>query len=652
LTKQSLPQRENTARRSTALLVGLLILLLAAVLRLSGFEETPIGGDQTAILATAAEIASFRSFPLVGSKSSAGVTFTALPQYLVALSLLLVRRVIAVRWFLSLLDLLSIAWLYRSVRQTIGFHAAWISSLLYATNPWVVEFLRWIWQPTLVAASAVTTFASFLWLLGPTRRKQAAVLAVGLVSATLMWLLHLSALPWAAVCWALGFLIAWRKGLWRGFWTGVGVNFLLAFPYILFLIKTSFADSISLLQAGVAGEGGWNIAAYLLAFELITGAGVLATPRSPRWAESVVWIPSAPEVLLTILALAFIVTILRALRRPRERPLLLFVATWLLLTPTLFLRSKVHLQHFYLSFLFPAPFVLIGNAVQGYLTHSQEGVLGRLGRITGGLTAGLLLFLALWWASLWAIRIGLEERGVLGPLTRAWLMDRTTGEVQRYLDASPQCQVIILTYFDGDLSPFDRVRSFVSDHRVRVVPAGQGLIIPRGCVCYMLGPQASEADLAPVSDRVEERPDMRIPANPPWRFFCASTREEPLDPLAEWQNGLSLLRVVLEGALEPGGRLGVTYTWHYREVNPQMYHFFNHLLRGEMLVAQVDGPGIPAWYWRDGDVLVTRFELALPASLDPGEYQLRVGVYGWPSLERVLLADGNDGYEVGRWNIP
>jgi len=638
-------------RNTISLLVGLLILLLAATLRLAGFEETPIGGDQTGILATAAEIASFRSFPLAGSKSSVGVTFTPLPQYLAALPLLLVRRVVAVRWFLSLLDLLSLAWLYRAVRQAVGFHAAWVSSLLYATNPWAVEFVRWIWQPTLLAASATAAFASFLVLLAPAAQKRQGVLTAGLVGAVLMGLLHLAALPWTALCLALGFLIAWRKGLWRGLWIGLGVGVLLALPYIIFLIRTSFADLAFLLQAGAEGEGGWNTAAFRLALELVTGAGVLATPRSPVWAASVIRVPSAPTALLTMLALALVAVLLRALRQRGERASLLFVASWSLLVPALFLRSRVHLQHFYLSFLFPAPLVLAGCGVEICLARPADGDLGRALRAVGRLGAALLSLTALWWASLWGVRIHLEQRGLLGAPTRAWLMDRTAAEIQRYLEGNPSCQVILLTYFDGAVSPFDWIRSFVNTDRVRVVPAGQGLIVPPGCACYMLGPQAEEADLAPVSDRAAERPEMRIPAAPPWRFFCTPAREEVPVPLAEWRNGLRLLLVSIEGQPEPGGRLRITYTWHYREVAPQTYHFFNHLLRGETLVAQVDGPGIPSWYWRDDDVLVTGFDLPLPASLEPGEYRLRVGVYGWPDLERVLLEDGEDGYEVGRWTV-
>ena len=635
------------SRRALSLLIVTLILLLAAVLRLAGFEETPIAGDQTGILATAAEIASFRAFPLTGTKASAGVMFAPLPQYLAAIPLLVVPKVVAVQWFFSMLDLLSLAWLYRAVRQAVGFHAAWISSLLYATNPWIVKFVRLIWQPSLVPAAATLAFAAFLLLLAPALQRRQEIMAAGVIGSVLMSLLHLSALPWTAICLVLGFILAWRRGLWRGFWIGVGVSMLLALPYLIFLIKVSFADLTFMLRAGSKGK--WSIASLLLTSDLVTGAGILYASRI--WAESVHQLLFVHTILRVILASAFVVVLLRALRRPEERALLLFVASWSVLTSVLFLRSSLYLQHYYLLFIFPAPFVLAGCGVEGSLGPLVGGSWGRVSRAAGRVGATLLLFTALWWASLWGVRIRLEEEGRIGPPTRAWLVDRVAVEVQRYLGENPSCQVIILTRFDGDLSPFDWIRSLVHSDRVRVVPAGQGLIIPPDCTCYMLGPQATEADLAPVLDRAEERQDMHIPANPPWRFFCVSAREELPDALAEWENGLRLLRVVLEGQPERGGRMRISYTWHYRAVTSQTYHFFNHLLQGETLVAQADGPGVPDWYWRDDDVLVTSFDLVLPASLEPGEYRLRVGVYGWPDLERVLLVNGDDGYEVGRWSI-
>ncbi len=102
-------------------------------------------------------------------------------------------------------------------------------------------------------------------------------------------------------------------------------------------------------------------------------------------------------------------------------------------------------------------------------------------------------------------------------------------------------------------------------------------------------------------------------------------------------------------ALEPGAYIDIILTWHYRVVAPKEYHIFNHLLLDETLIAQIDGAGVPTWYWRDDDVLVTRFRMELPPNLTPGTYRLITGSYTWPDVERVLLTNEEAAYEVWRW---
>lgn len=83
---------QTAVKRSRYLWTGIIILLLAALLRLAGFEESPIGGDQSAILAAAFDIAHLRGLPAVGIKSSVGVPPTAVTSYLAAIPLFVLPR--------------------------------------------------------------------------------------------------------------------------------------------------------------------------------------------------------------------------------------------------------------------------------------------------------------------------------------------------------------------------------------------------------------------------------------------------------------------------------------------------------------------------------------------------------------------------------
>ena len=663
------------------------ILLVAAVLRLGAFQETLIGADQASILAAAADIADLRDFPGVGIKSSVGVMQTATIAYLAAIPLLLVRRVIAVKWFFSVLDILAIAYLAKAVRRTLGTRASLIAALLYATNPWVVEFNRWIWYQTLIPTFATFAFAALLLMLGPASRllastgtpafarvqartrEHAVAVPIALASATLMGLVHLAAVPWAAVLGTVTLIITLRRKWWRSGLLGIVLCLLITAPYLVFLVRSDFADVSIMLngEAPATPAATWNTSSYRLTLELLTGQQVLTTPRNALWAESVFWLDAFTIVLPVVLSVAIVWAILRLTTLRLQRTLktqtgLALALAWSLLAPTIFVRSDIHLQHFYLLFVFPAPFVLIGAGIEAWLgpcgTVSRRGTTSRHSarprlnwRRTGALIAvTALLLLSTWWTHLWLVRIGYEQQGQLRAPTRAWLMDAAADTIGEYLEVHPDGEVIILTHFNaGGLSPFDWIRNFLNTDRVRAVPNEGGLIIPSAETCYMLADRADPQGLAPLSDRAVPQPGMTIPASPPWTFTCVGPRMETPPAQATWENGLSLLSADIDGELAAGGRLDLVLTWHYTAATREEYHLFNHLMRDGELVAQVDGEGIPNRYWRDDDILITYFTLHLPAELPSGEYVLRVGSYTWPGIVRTTLVDGTDAYDIGRW---
>ncbi len=631
----------STGRR--ALLWGVPILLVAAFLRLAAFEQALVGSDQSVLLAQAADIAAFRSLPPVGIKSSVGVMQTAAVSYLAAPVLWLVPRVIAVKWWFSVLDVLAVAALHRAVRGVWGGRAAHVTAFLYATSPWVVEFVRWIWYQSLLPTFATFALACLLRLLSPrrTRRCEDVCLALGLWSAAWMGAVHLAGAGWGVIVAVSLSALGLRRRRWRGLTVGWLLELLTTAPYLLYLARTRLAD-LRLL----AGETrGWNVAAFRLAAELISGRGVLATPRDALWAERVVhpaWLWDVPPGL--VVAGAMVALRLAVSRRALRRPTWLVLA-WTVGVPLLFLPTSVHLQHFYLLPLFPAPYVLAG------VSGGSGGEGARRWRWWGRVGCLIALGVGGWWAYLWGVRVALEHQGQLRAPTRAWLMDATVAQVSRYIQASPEAQVIVLTAYDPvGSSPFDWMRNWLGTDRLRVVPSGRGLIVPPAEACYLVGPGASAAQLAPLEGRAARRPAMRIPATPPWEFYCAPAPPPPPPPLATWENGVRLVGVDV-GPVQAGGLWRITYRWHCRQLREGEFHIFNHLLQGETLVAQRDGMGVPSWYWREGDVLITTFELPLPDALPPGTYRLLTGFYTWPALERVFLTDGSPAYEVTRRTV-
>jgi hypothetical protein len=623
----------------------ILILVLAAYLRWGAFDEAIIRGDQSAILDAAFQVAHFRYFPDVGMKSSVGVMQTGVVPLLAAVPLIVVKRIVAVRWFFAALDFLALTWLYRGTRKALGRRVACLTLLLYATNPWVIEFARTIWYQTLIAAFATVAFAGCLWTLSAEKGRHAA-LSVTLVGATLMSTVHLAAAPWGLLLFAFGFFIAWKDQLWHGFGAGVGISGILTLPYLSYLVRTRFKDVAFLLQTGSEAAKGLNTASFRLAGELLSGSMIVATARGDQWDRAVIEWPREPLIFLFLLGFGAFFALTNTDRRHQN--ILGLAIVWSILVPTLFLIADVHLQHFYLMHIFPAPLFLIADGIDALLRKTRIG-----SRIVGYGMLALTLVISIWWSSLWDIRIRLEAKGQLQRTTRAWLMDQTAVTIKRYLDSTPNAQVIVLTEAEGDVTPFDWIRAYAQSDAVRVTWAGTGFIIPPGPVCYLLGPGVSKEALKPIADHVNHKPAMTINTDPPWSFHCADARGPMPTPTANWTNGLRLLKTEIDGTFAPNEILRLTYTWHYLPIRRRDYHIFNHLLlEGQTLIAQIDGAGVPTKYWRADDILITRFDLHLPDNLPKGSYHLLTGTYTWPEIERVFLTDGSPAYEVEHFVVP
>jgi hypothetical protein len=401
-----------------------------------------------------------------------------------------------------------------------------------------------------------------------------------------------------------------------------------------------------LLRTGSDAVNGLNTSAFRLAGELLTGSMIVSTTHGDQWDRAIIEWPQEPTLFLILLGIAALWAFIDAGRRRRR--LLGLSLAWSVLVPAIYLFSDVHLQHFYLMHIFPAPLILMAAGLDAMLHRARVGF-----RLIGHGLVALLVVITLWWSSLWFVRIRLEAQGQLQRTTRAWLMDRAAITVDRYLKETPHGQVIVLTVNRGEVTPFDWIRAYVQSDAVRVTPADSGLIIPEGPMCYLLGPGVPVETLAPVADQVTPKAAMAVPAAPSWNFHCGETRAPLPTPLAIWNNGMRLLDTQINGTFAPGEVLDLTYTWHYLPTVRRDYHVFNHLLReGRTLVAQIDGAGVPTKYWRAGDVLITYFDLHLPEGLSKGTYHLLTGAYTWPQIERVFLNDGSPAFQVDRLTLP
>jgi len=94
----------------------------------------------------------------------------------------------------------------------------------------------------------------------------------------------------------------------------------------------------------------------------------------------------------------------------------------------------------------------------------------------------------------------------------------------------------------------------------------------------------------------------------------------------------------------PDNSLSVTLYWQALGGVARDYTIFVHLLSPEgELVAQHDSPPLlPTSLWVPGIQVTDAHTLILPLELLSDAYQIRVGLYHWPDLERVSIIASGD----------
>ena len=106
----------------------------------------------------------------------------------------------------------------------------------------------------------------------------------------------------------------------------------------------------------------------------------------------------------------------------------------------------------------------------------------------------------------------------------------------------------------------------------------------------------------------------------------------PQQPLSIQLGELVRLRGYDLGSVEAGAVVPLTLYWESLTAVSDSYKVFVHVLDGSgAIVAQIDRLPVnglaPTTRWQAGDLIRDRYELALPAELPAGHYELRVGLY-------------------------
>ncbi len=641
------------------------IMLLAAYLRLGNLELTEFKLDEAHVCSRAAEFLASGLPPLVGIGSSVGAANPPLFTYLMAIPVSLSRNPAVIAGFMALLNLGAVLGCYLLARKHFGEKVGLIATLLFAVSPWAVFYSRKIWAQDLLPPFIGLFFAAIFSTI--VKRKPRQLILVLLWLACLIQL-HLSALALIPLVVLLLLVFKARINL-VPLLVGLLVFALIFAPYIYYDATHGWTNLRTFIEAS-RGPGTFDLKSAQYAAQIIAGRGyhALAGASFERFLAEIVdftWL-NAIETWLFLGGAAYLAwQVLRGWQRGRkdgvsdETARFTILLAWLLLPVLCYVRHTTPVYPHYCILLYPGQFILIGIFVTRVLDWPSSladslkpSPLVRLlaVRVVPVSLVALIIGLALWQVHLTEAFYNFVDRN-----------DTTGGHglpVKYHLQAAESLKRLaegaqVLSLSEGDVPAWHEtpaVFDFLLQPEMspRFINYQEALVFPCADALYLLAPGDTPA-VSVLDEYAQELTNERISIRggpDAFRFYrlkAGISIEASLadgDTPVALDNGVEVLGYDVSGEVSPGSTLRLALYWTVGTVPDASYHFFNHLTDDEgQRWGQKDGPGYPAGQWREGDVVVSWFDLSIAPDAPPGEYWVLTGMYTYPEGVRASVLD-------------
>ncbi len=619
-------------------------IILAAALRLYRLDLIDLRFDEATALRQAMQIAGGTWLPIApfsGSVANHPPTYL----YIMALPYLFTRDVLAVAAYRVMLDVAAIALCWWLCRRYFGGtpEAALIACLCFAAAPWAIQFARRTWLAALPLFQVILLFG----LLEALARRNPWGWAIAGWGLALSVGAHLSALyllPAALIAAVLG------RATLRPLPALVGVAPLIALAaaYLGFDAGQDFRNLRALLGS-TSEPADWS--PYALRFALWISGGThlsdLTGGAYPRWLQqpwlALGWIDVLQMALLVAGAGALAVWMMTRRTASAVRLSATIMLAWLALPVLLQSRPARPLQMHYFLSLYPVPFLVTGLGLATILRAFRTHIVRRA---MGAAVAGAIVTIVAWQVHTTLQFTAFIERhdtsaGGYGLPARSAL---EVAQIARAAIHSGQARDVIVLTTGGDPAfhePATIMDVVMADLPRRFTDVRAGLILREDGAQYVITPEARAAlDLlrahAGGALHVQTIP-LRSGRDDAYHYaWLARAALGALRPWpSQWEHGVGMLgyRFTLDRALTLDCYLRV-----FGEPPPGVnYHWFHHLLKDGQKFAALDGAGIHPINWRAGDILFHRFVIPLPADPPARPYELHMGAYRYPQIERLRL---------------
>lgn len=638
-TSRLIPQRLATVEFSATQVALWAIMSSALFLRLWFFSAIEHTVDHAFPVWQALQTLDLGRWPVTSQGTSVLFDNPALLGYLYLPLIAIFRSVVPVYLAVIGLNTLAVWLVFRTAQRMFNDGRALIAAGLMAINPWLVEFSRDIWLPSLLPFfTALIAYLLFPFLTDDEMEHPERRTLLALVTLTAMTQTYL--LAFAATA-SVGLLVIlfWRRWPKRALLWGTLVFAVATGTFIAGLLsqREAFFSQLQSFSGDPASfsDEAWDHAVRLISgedYEVARGTQAPIDDLALRRPLSRV----AHWVIVAALLTGIGLTLHNTWRRGEGWRGLLASLVWFG-TPILLMSYANQLVH---------PYYLLISSPGGYLLAAAgAGLLWRWAWGRRALAAAGLLLLPLFGANI--ARYHQETRAIPAahdlwalPLNVGLQMGRATRELSA---GQPSPRLVFYEWQPQIISSLSSVPIEVDNEAVTNLPA-LATILPDGASLYVLLDTGEDLAAPFGATEVVERAIPLVDGTTV-RFYRYEDSVENLLVEHETQHvdwptdvGLTLLAYDLSSPPSAGEQVILTTWWRVDHLNDpargeSLFAPFVHLYDASnerVLVA--DGVLVPGERWQRGTVYIQRILLDVPSQSEP-PYVLEVGQ--WDPLRNV-----------------
>jgi hypothetical protein len=379
-------------RRHGLEIFGLLVVLLvAAYLRIGWPDVIEFKRDEANLSLLALDFATGKSFPLLGITSSVGVPNAPFNVYILAIPYLFSSNPVLATQFIGLLNVFAIGLTYGLLRRYTGYKIALVMCFMFAVSPWGVIFSRKIWAQNMLPLFVLLTLITGIWAFID-KKHWAKMLHFPFLA--ILGQIHYGAfvmIPAYVILWVIG----GRSLLSR--YTVIGIVFagLLCLPYAIGLYQGGFFSIETLTGASnrvdIVEETSSNVFTLTPIHEagvLIAGTDIHSLAGTEKFKA---YLDGVPHVypLFGVLAYAVLISLLwliaKIIRQRYERRAFdVVLCVWLIFPIVSFLIPWTTFYIHYLIPILPAAFIMLGLALSDMLEVKNTAKIIKQGGILIG----------------------------------------------------------------------------------------------------------------------------------------------------------------------------------------------------------------------------------------------------------------------------